>query len=115
MMKLNRIAAVVFATVLAGTGAAFAEEASDNGGKDAAAIAAAKVSPSQAIQNAEAKGGGKAVSLDLVSSDGNMPYYHVELVAADGSEHNLAVDASTGEVMKAVGANDDGDDEDGQD
>ena len=73
-------------------------------------IGAVRISPAQAIQNAETTVGGKAVSLDFVSEKG-APYYHVEVVASDGSEQNLAVDAASGEVMKAVGNNDENDEQ----
>jgi len=55
MIKRNGITGVVLATVLAGTGVAFAEGADDASSKDAQAIVAAKVSPAQAIQSAEPK------------------------------------------------------------
>jgi hypothetical protein len=36
------------------------------------------------------------------------------LIAADGSQQDLAVDASTGEIMKVVGQSDDNGDESGE-
>ena len=106
MLKLNGITGLLLVTVLAGSGAALAEGADDSNSRDAQAIMAVKVSPAQAIQNAEAKAGGKVVSLDFVSSNGAAPFYHLEVIASHGSKQNLAVDTESGEIMKTVAMDD---------
>lgn len=80
----------------------------DNEKVDAQALLASKVTLTQAVQTAEGKAGGKASSVDFRAAEGtSAPFYHVEVTAADGSQQDYAVDASTGELMKYAGAGDD--------
>lgn len=86
----------------AGTQIGFAE--STGTGKEpteAEALMKSKVTLVQAAQLAETKAGGKAASVDFISQEGtSAPFYEVEIVTADGSREDFAIDASTGEVMK---------------
>lgn len=87
---------------LAGTGAAHAEGTRPDDGAEAQAFQAAKLSPAQALQAAEAKMGGKASGVSF-EGPASAPYYQVELIATDGSTQDVAVDPASGEVMKLVG------------
>ncbi len=95
------IAALVASTVASG-GYAFAD--TDSHAADQAemqAALAAKVSMMQAIQAAESQSGGRA--MEAVFSDENgKSGYEVTIVTSDGAEHNLVVDASTGNMAKAT-------------
>jgi hypothetical protein len=98
---------------LAGTRMGFAESAGNgNEPAETQALATSKVTLVQAVQAAETKAGGKAISVDFKVAKGAAPFYQVEIAVADGSRQDLAVDASTGEIMK-VAAN--GDEQDGAD
>ena len=92
----------------AGTLMSAAEGIDPNNEKvDAQALLASKVTLTQAVQTAESKVGGKASSVDFRAAEGtSAPFYHVEIAAADGSQRDVAVDASTGELMKYAGAGD---------
>ena len=85
----------------------------ENGGNEQAegkAVLAAKVSLVQAVTAAEAQAGGKASSVNFTMPAGNgAPFFHVEVTAADGSQQDLAVNADTGEVSKAVSLESEGD------
>ncbi len=99
---------VILAAVMAVCGAAAAHaENGSNGANEPAeskAFLGSKIAIAQAIAKAEAQAGGKASSANFVA-DGDgaaAPFYHVEVVAADGSQKDLAVDAATGEVTKVL-------------
>jgi Peptidase propeptide and YPEB domain len=70
------------------------------------ALMSAKVTATQAAQAAEAKVGGRAASVSFEGENGN-PFYHVEIVMADGTQQELAVDANTGEIMRMVQSRED--------
>ena len=104
---------LVLATSLGAGGAALAE-GSDPAGevRDAKALLAAKVSAVEAAQAAEAKIGGKVSSVSFETGEGNgAPFYHVEVVTADGVQRDVAVDAATAEIAKVLTSESDGGDE----
>ncbi|MCF6112168.1 PepSY domain-containing protein [Mesorhizobium muleiense] len=106
------IAALVASTVASG-GYAFADtdsHAADHAEMQAAL--AAKVSMMQAIQSAESQSGGRAMEAVFSDENGN-PGYEVSIVTTDGAEHNLVVDASTGNVAKATQAAENENDDNG--
>lgn len=117
--KMTLASALIAAGISsAGVGAALAD---NKGANDEAAetqsMVDAKVTAIQAAQAAEAKAGGKAASVSFEGENGK-PFYQVEIVMADGTQQELAVDATTGEIMK-VAAEDENSgqtgDENGQD
>jgi uncharacterized membrane protein YkoI len=87
----------------------FAESAvSGSETAESQALTTSKVTLVQAVQAAETKAGGRATSVDFKLGEGtSAPFYQVEIMATDGSRQDLAIDASTGEVMKL--ANTEGD------
>jgi len=95
---------MILASLLAMTGSSIAyAEGGGNEQAEGKAVLAAKVSLAQAVTAAEAQAGGKASSVNFTMPDGNgTPFFHVEVIAADGSQQDLAVNAETGEVSKAV-------------
>lgn len=113
MHKKPIIIAALVASAVASSGYAFAgtdSQAADQAEMQAALTA--KVSMMQAIQAAESQSGGKA--MEAVFSDENgKPGYEVTIVAKDGAEHNLVVDASTGSVAKATPAAENENDDNG--
>ena len=77
------------------------------------ALLAVKVSAVQAAQAAEAKVGGKVSSVSFEAGKGNdAPFYHVEVVTAEGAQQDVAVDAATAEIAKVLTS--EGDDEGGE-
>lgn len=112
-MKTYAILATALA--LGGTTAAFA----DNGSREMSegkALLESRVTISQAIASAEAQGGGKASSANFVAGRaGAEPFYHVEVIGTDGSQQDLAVNASTGDVTKAVSMEEDDHGDNGND
>ncbi len=95
-----------FAAGLAVADIETASAASADGTQEAGegqAFLSAKVSAVQAIQAAEAQSGGKASAVNFTAGEGNMaPFYRVEIIAADGSQQDLAVDAVSGTVKMAA-------------
>lgn len=99
---------LIYGLMLAGTQVSYAEGGDNtNEPADAQALLAAKVTAAQAIQTAETKAGGKVSSISFESDSGSASFYHVEVVTPDGAQKDLAVDATTGEVMKYVAMEDD--------
>lgn len=89
-------------TIIALTSAAILAAASftaqaDNSAAERAAVLAATVSMGQAIEAAEAKTGGTAVSADVEL--GKTKVYEIEVVLPDGSEKEVMVDMGTGQVV----------------
>lgn len=84
----------------------FAESTSTGNDKmESQALMSSKVTLTQAVQAAETKAGGRATSVDFRASEGtSAPFYQVEIITTDGSRQDLAIDASTGEVMKLANA-----------
>lgn len=112
MHKKPIVIAALVATVASG-GYAFAD--TDSHAADQAemqAALAAKVSMMQAIQSAESQSGGRAMEAVFSDENGN-PGYEVSIVTTDGAEHNLVVDASTGNVAKATPAAENENDDNG--
>lgn len=60
---------------------------------------------------AETKTGGKVLEAGIEVEDGKTAYYEVEVVKADGSEHEVHVDATTGRVVKAISGENEHEDE----
>ena len=110
---------MILASLLAATGSsiAYAEDGA-NEQAEGKAVFGAKVSLVQAVTAAEAQAGGKASSVNFTMPAGNgAPFFHVEVIAADGSQQDLAVDAESGEVSKAIAieSEDDGSEQGDQD
>ena len=63
------------------------------------AMASAKISLSEAIKAAESKSGDKAVEA-MFSVEKGKSGYEIGLMAPDGTEHNMMVDAASGAVSK---------------
>jgi uncharacterized membrane protein YkoI len=91
---------------VAGTQMGLAESTdSSNDPAESQALMKSKVTLVQAVQAAEAKAGGRSTSVDIKLGGGtSVPFYQVEIIATDGSRRDLAIDASTGEVMKLANA-----------
>lgn len=60
----------------------------------------AKISLQQAIAAAEAKVGGKAIEADLEHEKGSV-VYDVEVLAANGTKHDVKVNADNGQVISS--------------
>lgn len=106
-------AAALAASAIAIGGHAYA--ASDSNAADQAemqAALAAKVTMTQAVEVAESKSGGKAMEA-VFSAENGKPGYEVTTVSKDGAEHNLFVDASTGDAMKSTASAEKEKDDDG--
>lgn len=105
---LTATAALMSAGALTFAGAAYSQQEGD-----AVALQNAKVSLSQAIDAAKAETGGTAVEAEFEAGRGKA-FYELDLIAADGSEIEVRVDAETGDVVLAEVDRDerDGDDED---
>lgn len=103
--------ALIVATLLAGgIGMGVAQAASGSAPSDAQdttemqAALSAKVSLTDAVNAAQAKvDGGKAMEV-VFSAENGTPGYEVTLVAPDGNEHNLFVNAATGKAQVATAA-----------
>lgn len=115
-MKINAMTAtslliLALSAPLAGT--AFAQsETADSDVSEQQALAATKITASEAIATVEAASGGKVVELTL-DVDGNVPSFQVTVLAMDGTESNYLVDAVTG--IATVAPADQSDDEMGTD
>ena len=77
----------------------YARRDSNEEQRDAAALAQAKISLSQAIAAAEQRVQGKAVRAELEDENGT-PVYGVEVVSADKST-DVKVDIATGTILSA--------------
>ncbi len=103
-------ALVAAGLIVAGLGMGAAQAASGSAPTDAQdktemqSALSAKTSLVDAVKAAQAQvNGGKA--MEVVFSDENgQPGYEVSLVAPDGSEHNLFVDAASGKARQATAA-----------
>jgi uncharacterized membrane protein YkoI len=72
---------------------------------EAEALMKSRITLVQAVQVAETKAGGRASSADFISQEGtSAPFYQVEILTADGSRQNFAIEASTGEVVELANA-----------
>jgi hypothetical protein len=105
MNKNSILYGALFACGLGLTGSALA----DNGNAaieaaDARALLAVKVSAVQAAEAAEAKIGGKtsSVSFETHAEGASAPFYHVEVITPEGAQQDIAVDATSGEVVKLL-------------
>ena len=100
----HTVTAIIAAFVLAATGstslAATGNGTSSEAGRAALSVAQAKISPAQAIAAAEAKAGGKAIEADLEHEKGSV-VYDVEVLAANGTKHDVKVNADNGQVISS--------------
>lgn len=116
-MKINAMTAtsllvLALSTPLAGT--AFAQtEAADSDVSEQQALAATKISASEAIATVEAASGGKVVEFTL-DVDGTVPSYQVTVLGTDGTESNYLVDAVTGAATIAPADQPDDEQDNGQ-
>ena len=102
MKKKMIIAASILAVGLGAAGATSALAAGDGGTADQMeiqALGSVKLSMVDAIKAAEAAQPGKTAETQFDLENG-MPAYEITVIAADGTEHNLMVDANTGKVEK---------------
>jgi len=94
-MNLKPIATLVLLGLVAAPGLAAAQAPTMNEPTEQQAITAAAVSAAEAVAGAEKLGKGKVTELSL-DMEGAAPGYRVTLSAADGTETNYLVDATTG-------------------
>jgi uncharacterized membrane protein YkoI len=108
-MDRNKLVATVLAgTVAAGTlgltgalaGAAYAKNGRESATDDAAIVANAKVTMTQAIAVAESQVGGKAVGSGIEDQNGTVAF-EVE-VLKDGQRHKVLIDPQSGQVVKSA-------------
>lgn len=95
------LAGVIVSGAIAGSVAAYArnnEQATD----EAAIMANAKITMTQAIAAAEQQAGGKAVGTGIEDQDGTV-YFEVQVIK-DGARQKVLVDPQTGKVVKTVTA-----------
>lgn len=95
------LAGVIVSGAIAGSVAAYArnnEQATD----EAAIMANAKITMTQAIAAAEQQAGGKAVGTGIEDQDGTV-YFEVQVIK-DGARQEVLVDPQTGKVVKTVTA-----------
>jgi uncharacterized membrane protein YkoI len=105
------IAGVLAAATLSAAGAADAKDRHDQRTNEAAIIANAKVTITQAIATAEQQTGGKAVGTGIEDQDGAV--FLEVTVLKDNQKHKVLIDPQSGHVVKAVlEDNDEGEDED---
>lgn len=90
-------AAAIAAGTLATAGTAFARDSSTD---EAAIMARAKVTMSQAIAAAEQQTGGKAVGSGIEDQDGTV-FLEVQ-VLKDNQRHKVLIDPQSGQVVKTV-------------
>lgn len=122
MKKHATIAATVLAAAI-GTVGVNSALAQNSGSKqdhvEIRAMTSAKITLSEAIKAAESKSDDKAVEA-MFSQENGKSGYEIGLMAPDGTEHTMMVDAASGAVTKMTAANENektekGDHEDGAD
>ncbi len=97
MRKKHLLAIAIGALLVTGIAGGVALASADNEGDiDAATLARAKISLTQAIATAEQETGGRAVSADLRAENG-MPRIEVETAGPQGPR-TVVVDAQSGHV-----------------
>ena len=114
MDKTPILVAALVASAIAGSGPAFANDSQTSDSAEMQAALAAKIPMVQAIQAAESQSGGTGMEAVFTAENG-MAGYEVTTVTKDGIEHNLFVDATTGEVAKGSPAENENDDNGGPD
>lgn len=113
MKKSVLVAATAIASLIsvASIGVAVADNhAANNDAAEIQAMMGAKLSASEAATAAEASVGGRAVSVGLEDASGQL-LYEVTLIAADGTEIEVTVDAMSGAVAKVAATEDTNDGE----
>jgi uncharacterized membrane protein YkoI len=110
-MKRKLTAALALAAAAAIGGAAYANQSNEE--NDALALASAKIDLIQAVTAAEQQTGGKAAKAELEHSKSGW-VFDVEVVK-DGKVYDVAVDASSGNVLSATEDTADHEDEDDKD
>ena len=108
MKKHFLIAVSVLAAALGATGVTTAVAESRNGAADQAemqALQRVKLSMIDVIKAAEAAQPGRTAEVQFDLENGS-PAFEVTVFAADGTEHNMMVDANSGNVEK-LAANED--------
>jgi len=107
--KMKKVLIPVLAVaVLAGGGFTIA-----NAQGQAALAKQAKITQDEAINAALEKVPGTAGEVELEDEKGTI-VYEIELVSTDGTEHEVEVDAQTGEVLKVEADDDENEEEDSQ-
>ena len=103
-MKINAMTAtslLVLAMSAPLVGTAFAQsETADSDVSEQQALAATKITATEAIATVEAASGGKVVELTL-DMDGTVASFQVTVLGPDGTESNYLVDAVTGAATVA--------------
>ena len=107
--KMKKVLIPVLAVaVLAGGGFTIA-----NAQGQAALAKQAKITQDEAINAALEKVPGTVEEVELEDEKGTI-VYEIELVSTDGTEHEVEVDAQTGEVLKVEADDDENEEEDSQ-
>ena len=109
--KLRRasLGAATMIVVVSGVGAAMATSSVNAPANEAAILASAKVTLSQAIAAAESVTGGKAVGVGIEDQNGDV-HFDVTILKGNASQ-SVLVDPQTGVVAKVVAENGDTDGE----
>ncbi len=100
-MNLKSIAALALLGLVVAPGLAAAQAPTMHEPTEQQAITAATVSATEAVAAAEKLGKGKVTELSL-DMEGATPRYRVTLAAADGTETNYMVDATTGMAVLSL-------------
>ena len=118
MTKSNSLNAPLVKAALVGTlgltllGSAFAASTNrEENGTEFKAATSATVSIADAVKAAEMETGGKAVKINIEDEKEGVAW-EVETMKADGTEHEVKIDAMNGKILKVANASDaSGDDE----
>lgn len=98
------VASVIASGAIGGSVAAHAKN-NERPTDEAAIMANAKITMTEAIASAEQQAGGKAVGTGIEDQDGTV-YFEVQ-VLKDGARQKVLVDPQTGKVVKTVTADND--------
>lgn len=106
-MKTNTLTALIFAAgILAVAMPHASAETGGNEKNELHAIQSAKITVEQAAKAAQGNVDGTVSSVQIYEESGKAAY-HVEVIGKDGKQHDLSVDATTGEVSQMAANQDD--------
>jgi uncharacterized membrane protein YkoI len=109
-MNSNSLTALIFTAGMLAVAIPHANaETGGNEAKELQAVQSAKISVEDAAKAAKSKVDGTVLSVQIYEESGKAAY-HVEVVGTDGKQHDLSVDAMTGDVSQ-MAANQDNDQE----
>lgn len=109
-MKKHMIAAAIIAAGAMAGAATSVMAAAENEDAEQQALSSARISIADAVKAAEASAGGIAAEVEFDHDEGRAAY-EVSVIMADGTEHEVLVDATSGEVLKTVVDDDEGNEE----